>query len=493
MAKKATAAKKKPESTNGTSVIKYLKWFWGLFLGGLLAIVLVFLLASWNAFGTLPTFEELENPDSNLATKILSVDGKQLGTYFNENRTPIKYEDLPQNLVDALVATEDERYYDHSGIDFFGTARAFAYLGRKGGASTVTQQLAKLLFTGPAARGWKRYFQKVKEYVIATRLERQYTKEEIMTMYLNKQGFLFNAIGISSAARIYFNKNVSDLSVEESAVFVAMLKNPRQFNPHREISRAKSLGRRNQVFKQMERNGKLTTAEKDSLTALPMVVRFTPEGHADGIATYFRENLKKFMADWIKKNPKGEDAEGNLEYYNIYRDGLTITTTIDSRMQKIAEESVTKHMAKLQTEFDRQNENNKTAPFRDIEPEEIDLIFERAMKSSSRWRLMKKAGKTEAEIRKSFDIKTDMSIFSWQGDIDTILTPKDSIRYYKKFLRTGVMSMVPQTGEVRAWVGGIDMRHFQYDHVQTGKRQVGSTFKPFLYATAVYQLHLSPC
>lgn len=493
MAKKATAAKKKAPAATGTPVLKYLKWFWGLFLGGFLAIVLVFLLASWNVFGTLPTFEELENPDSNLATKIVSFDGKQLGTYFNENRTPIKYEDLPQNLVDALVATEDERYYEHSGIDFWGTTRAFAYLGSKGGASTVTQQLAKLLFTGPPARGWRRYFQKVKEYVIATRLERQYTKEEIITMYLNKQGFLFNAIGISSAARIYFNKNVSDLNLEESAVFVAMLKNPRQYNPHREISKNKSLGRRNQVFKQMEKNGMLTTAEKDSLQALPMVVRFTPEGHADGIATYFRENLKKFMTKWIKENPKGEDADGKLEYYNIYRDGLTITTTIDSRMQKIAEESVAKHMVKLQTEFDRQNEKNKTAPFRDIEEEEVDLIFERAMKSSSRWRLMKKAGKSEADIRKSFDVETDMSIFSWQGDIDTIMTPKDSISYYKKFLRTGVMSMVPQTGEVRAWVGGIDMRHFQYDHVQTGKRQVGSTFKPFLYATAVDQLHLSPC
>ncbi len=436
MAKKATTAKKKNTTKTGTPVIKYLKWFWGLFFGGLLAIVLVFLLASWNAFGTLPTFEELENPDSNLATKIVSVDGKQLGTYFNENRTPIKYEDLPQNLVDALVATEDERYFDHSGIDFWGTTRAFAYLGTKGGASTVTQQLAKLLFSKPPRNTIERLIQKVKEYVIATRLERQYTKEEIITMYLNKQGFLFNAIGISSAARIYFNKNVSDLSMEESAVFVAMLKNPRQYNPHREISKNKSLGRRNQVFKQMERNGTITTAEKDSLTALPMIVRYTPEGHADGIATYFREN---------------------------------------------------------HADFDRKNEKNKTATLRDIEQEEVDLIFANAMKSSSRWRLMKKAGKSEAEIRKSFDVKTDMSIFSWQGDIDTVMTPKDSIRYYKKFLRTGVMSMVPQTGEVRAWVGGIDMRHFQYDHVQTGRRQVGSTFKPFLYATAVDQLHLSPC
>lgn len=488
---KAVTTKKKKETSQGFG--KYIKWFWVLFIGGLGAFVLLFLMASWNVFGELPTFEELENPESNLATKIISVDGQQLGTYFNENRTPIKYEDLPQNLVDALVATEDERYHDHSGIDFKGTARAVAYLGQKGGASTVTQQLSKLTFTGPAARGWKRYFQKVKEYVIATRLERQYTKEEIIAMYLNKQGFLFNAIGISSAARIYFNKNVSDLEVQESAVIVAMLKNPRQFNPHRKISREKSKLRRNQVFKQMEKNGMLSTAEKDSLQALPMVVRFTPEGHADGLATYFRENLKKFMKDWIKKNPKGEDSEGNLEYYNIYRDGLTITTTIDSRMQKAAEDAMLQHMPRLQAEFDKQNVKNKTAPFRDIEEADVDRIFNNAIKSSARWRKMKAKGKSETEIRASFDVATDMSIFSWEGTIDTTMTPRDSIRYYKKFLRTGMMSMVPQTGEVRAWVGGINMNHFQYDHVQTGKRQVGSTFKPFLYATAVDQLRLSPC
>ncbi|MFC4689283.1 penicillin-binding protein 1A [Dokdonia genika] len=489
------ATKKAPKKTAESSgdYSKYISWFWRLFVGGIALVVLVFLLASWNAFGELPTFEELENPESNLATKIISVDGKQLGTYYNENRTPVKYEQLPQNLVDALVATEDERYYDHSGIDFRGTTRAFAYLGQKGGASTVTQQLAKLLFTGQAARGWKRYAQKIKEYVIATRLERQYTKQEIIAMYLNKQDFLFNAIGVSSAARIYFNKDVEDLELHESAVIVAMLKNPRQYNPYRKISREKSLGRRNQVFKQMEKNGMITTAEKDSLQALPMEVKFTPEGHADGIATYFRENLKKFMASWIKENPKGEDLEGNLTYYNIYRDGLTITTTIDSRMQKIAEDAVAAHMPRLQKEFDRQNEKNKTAPFRDIEEDDVDRIFNNAIKSSSRWHKMKAQGKSEDVIRKSFDIKTDMTIFSWGGEIDTVMTPRDSIRYYKKFLRTGMMSMVPQTGEVRAWVGGNNMTHFQYDHVQLGKRQVGSTFKPFLYATAVDQLKISPC
>ncbi len=489
MAKKATTKK---EATTG-NFSTYISWFWRLFAVGVLGVVLLFLLASWNVFGALPTFEDLENPESNLATKIISVDGKQLGTYYNENRTPIKYEDLPQNLVDALVATEDERYYDHSGIDFWGTTRAVAYMGRNGGASTITQQLSKLLFSDTPSSTLERLVQKVKEYVIATRLERQYTKQEIIAMYLNKFDFLFNAIGISSAARIYFNKDVKDLDLHESAVFVAMLKNPRQYNPHRTISREKSLGRRNQVFKQMEKNGMITTAEKDSLQALPMDVNYTPEGHADGSATYFRENLKKFLAEWIKENPKGTDLDGNPEYYNIYRDGLTITTTIDSRMQKMAEDAVKLHMPNLQKEFDEQNLKNETAPFRDLEEGDEEKIFNNAMKSSERWRKMKAQGKGEDQIRKSFDIKTDMSIFSWGGDIDTIMTPRDSIRYYKKFLRTGMMSMVPQTGEVRAWVGGINMTHFQYDHVQTGKRQVGSTFKPFLYATAVDQLHLSPC
>ena len=489
---KQTPPKKAPKKGEG-DYSKYISWFWRLFAGGVALAILLFLLASWNVFGTLPTFEELENPESNLATKIISVDGKQLGTYYNENRTPIKYDQLPQNLVDALVATEDERYYEHSGIDFRGTARAMAYLGKNGGASTVTQQLSKLLFSNPPSSTLERLLQKAKEYVISTRLERQYTKQEIVAMYLNKFDFLFNAIGISSAARIYFNKDVKDLDLHESAVFVAMLKNPRQYNPHREISREKSLGRRNQVFKQMEVNGMITTAEKDSLTALPMEVRFTPEGHADGTATYFRENLKKFMASWIKENPKGEDADGNTTYYNIYRDGLTITTTIDSRMQKIAEDAVAAHMPRLQAEFDKQNEKNKTAPFRDIDEDDVERIFNNAIKSSSRWRKLKSQGKTDAAIRKSFDVKTDMSIFTWSGDVDTLMTPRDSIRYYKKFLRTGMMSMVPQTGEVRAWVGGINMNHFQYDHVQLGKRQVGSTFKPFLYATAVDQLHLSPC
>ncbi|MGB5942246.1 MAG: transglycosylase domain-containing protein [Leeuwenhoekiella sp.] len=489
----ATTAKKKtaPKKKKGYGV--FIKWFWGLFLTGLLAVVLVFLLAGWGVFGTLPTFEELENPETNLATEIISSDGKTLGKFFNENRTPIKYDDLPQNLVDAVVATEDKRYYDHAGIDPRGTARAFFYMGSKGGASTITQQLAKLLFSDAPESTLERLVQKIKEWIIATRLERQYTKEEIITMYLNKMGFLYNAIGIRSASRIYFDKEPRDLNTEESAVIAGMLKNPRQFNPYREVSKDKSLERRNTVLALMAQNGKITQRDKDSLIALPLKVKFTPEGHADGMATYFREYLKKFMNDWIQENPKGINADGDEEFYNIYRDGLVINTTIDYRMQAYAEKAVDRHLASLQKEFDKQNQRNKLAPFRDITKTEEERIINRAMERSDRWRMMNAEGKSEDQIKKSFDKETSMTVFTWQGERDTVMTPRDSIRYYKKFLRSGLLSITPETGEVKAWVGGINYKHFQYDHVQLGKRQVGSTFKPFLYATAIDQMHLSPC
>lgn len=489
--------KKKPaKQAKSTNHRPYIKGFWILFLGGIASVVLIFLLASWGVFGKLPTFEELENPESNLATEILSSDGKTLGKFYNENRTPVKYEDLPQNLIDAVVATEDRRFYEHSGIDMRGTARAVAYLGSKGGASTITQQLAKLLFSDTPGSKFERVLQKVKEWIIAARLERQYTKQEIITMYLNKQDFLFQAVGIRSASKIYFDKEPIELRPEESAIIAGMLKNPRQFNPYREISKDKSLERRNTVLALMAETDKITEAERDSLIAMPMKINFSPEGHADGIATYFREYLRAFMADWIEENPKGVDADENEEYYNIYRDGLVITTTVDSRMQRYAEEAVTAHMENLQREFDRQNERNKTAPFRDITEEDEANILNRAMRNSDRWRKMAARDIPVEQIKASFDKETDMRVFVWKDgakEIDTIMTPKDSILYYKRFLRAGLLSMTPQTGEVKAWVGGINYKHFQYDHVKTGRRQVGSTFKPFLYATAIDQLHLSPC
>ncbi len=470
-----------------TGFRKYIVGFWTLFGIGIMILILLFLLAGWGAFGEMPEFEELENPESNLATEIFSADGETLGKYYSENRTPIKYEDLPTHLIQALVATEDERYYEHSGIDAKGTLRAAVFLGSKGGASTITQQLAKLLFTEDVSQTFMgRVMQKFKEWIIAIRLERQYTKEEIITMYFNKYDFIYQAVGIRSAAKIYFDKEAKDLKIEESAVLVAMLKNSALYNPVRRPDMVEQ--RRNQVLKQMEKNGFLTTTEKDSLQAIPMKIIFTPQGHDEGIATYFRVYLQGFMRDWIEKNPKPDGGT-----YNIYRDGLKIYTSIDSRMQKYAEEAVAMHMSHLQKEFDWQNRNNKTAPFRDINESQIAHIVKNAMRVSARWHKMEAQGKSEKEIEDSFDKKTEMSVFSWSGIKDTIMTPTDSILYYKSFLNAGMMSMTPQTGEVKAWVGGINFKHFKYEHVKQARRQVGSTFKPFVYATAIDQLKLSPC
>ncbi len=463
---------------------------WGGLLSGIGVIILIFSLAAFEVFGALPTFEELENPENNFATEIISSDGKTLGKYYNENRTPVQYSDLSQSLIDALVATEDERFFKHSGIDFKGTLRAVVKLGRGGGASTITQQLAKLLFTeGAGTRNkFKRILQKVNEWVIAIRLERQYTKEEIITMYFNKFDFLYNAIGIRSASRIYFGKEPIDLKMEESAVLVAMLKNPRQYNPNREISKKKSLGRRNQVLFQLERNSIITSEVKDSLQQLPMEIDFSPEGHNDGYATYFREYLRGYMKRWIKEHPK---ADGT--YHNLYRDGLKIHVTLDSRMQKYAEEAVQEHVSNLQRVFFKEQKRNSTAPFYDLEKEDIQKIMDRGIRNTERYRLLKKAGKSKAEIKKAFATKRKMKVFTWKGTKDTILSPYDSIRYYKHFLHSGLLSIEPQTGHVKAWVGGINNRYFQYDHVKQGKRQVGSTFKPFVYASVIDQLRLSPC
>lgn len=468
---------------------KYVRWFWGIILGGLLSIILLFLLASWGVFGPLPTFEELENPESDLATEIISSDGKTLGTYAIQNRKPIKFKDLPDNLVNALIATEDERFYEHSGIDFRGLARAISKFGKGGGASTITQQLAKNLFTKRASTNTlKRLTQKLKEWVVSIKLERQYTKQEIIAMYLNTQGFLFNASGIRSASRIYFGKEPMELKIEESAVLVAMLKNPRQYNPNREVSKKKSLNRRNVVFAQLAKSGFITTQVRDSLQKLPLEINYTPESHSDGYATYFREYLRDYLKKWAKTNPKP-----NGETYNIYKDGLKVYVTIDSRMQKYAEEAVKEHISNLQQYFFAEQKKNKTAPFYDLEEEQIDAIYKRAMRNTDRWRGLKKSGATEKEIEASFKKKTKMRVFTWKGDRDTIMSPLDSIRYYKHFLHSGLLSMEPQTGHIKAWVGGINNKHFKYDHVEQGKRQVGSTFKPFVYATAINQIKLSPC
>lgn len=465
----------------------YIKRFWQIFGISIGSVFLIFLLASFGLLGHMPSFNDLENPESNLATEIISSDGETIGKFYNENRSSITYADLPKHLVDALVATEDERFYEHSGIDARGTLRAATSLGTSGGASTLSQQLAKQLFHGEGSKNIvMRLFQKVKEWIIAIRLERQYTKNEIIAMYFNVYDFNNYAVGIRSAAKTYFNKIPKDLTIDESAMLVGMFKNSSLYNPTRNLQGVKN--RRNVVLSQMEKSEIITEVQREKLSALPITLDFKLQTHKEGIATYFREYLREFMKGWVRDNKKPDGSD-----YDIYRDGLKIYTTIDSRMQQYAEEAVYAHMANLQEEFFAQAKTNKNAPFVNISELETENLMKRARKNSERYRIMKAEGKEDGEIMKSFAVKTKMRIFSWKGERDTIMTPNDSIRYYKHFLQSGVMSMDPETGYVKAWVGGINYKYFQYDHVNQGARQVGSTFKPFVYATAIEQQGYSPC
>ena len=465
----------------------YSKLFWKYFFYGLGGIALFFLFASWGLLGSMPSFEDLENPDSNLATEIISADGVVIGKYFEKNRSQLKYSDLPKNLVQALVATEDARFYDHSGIDGRGTLRAILSFGTSGGASTLTQQLAKQLFHGEGSKFLPfRIIQKAKEWIIAIRLERQYTKNEIIAMYCNVYDFGNNSVGVNSAAKTYFSKEPKDLTISESAVLVGMFKNSGLYNPVKNIEGVTN--RRNVVLKQMEKAEIITEAQKLQLQRLPIKLNFKLESHKDGTATYFREYLREYMKKWVEENKKPDGSD-----YNIYKDGLRIYTTIDSRMQLYAEEAVEAHMANLQEEFFDQAKENKNAPFVNISQAETDRILKKAMKASARWNIMESNDKSEEEIIASFKQKTKMKVFTWKGERDTIMTPLDSIRYYKHFLQSGLMAMEPQTGNIKAWVGGINYKYFQYDHVGQGARQVGSTFKPFVYATAIEQLGMSPC
>lgn len=462
--------------------------FWLLFTSGVISIYGVFYLASTGYFGEMPDFRQLENPKTNFASEIISSDNKVLGKYyFNDNRTPIEYEDINPETINALIAIEDERFYSHPGIDLKATLRAIVFLNQRGGASTITQQLARQLFVGVRSRNiFQAITQKIKEWVIAVRLEKQYTKEEILTMYLNIYDFGYYGDGIKSASNIYFSKEPIDLKVEESAMLIGMLQNSSLYDPIRRPAITKN--RRNLVLMQMSKNNYITKKEEDSLKTLPLILDYTPQSHRQGLATYFRSYLRGFMKDWTSKNFKNDSTK-----YNLYVDGLKIYTTINSKMQKYAEESVEEHMINLQKEFFIQNDTLSTAPFLDLEEEEEETIMKRAMRRSERWRKSKLSGLTNEEIEESFNKAVDMTVFSWNGDIDTIMSPIDSIRYYKHFLRAGMMSMNPKNGHVMAWVGGINYRHFQYDHVMLSKRQIGSTFKPFLYATAIDQLKLSPC
>ncbi|MFQ3340429.1 MAG: penicillin-binding protein 1A [Flavobacteriaceae bacterium] len=463
---------------------------WGLFLMGVIGIFILFGGAALGLFGRMPDLQQLENPRTNLASQIISSDGEILGKYYlNDNRTPISFEQLPTNMVEALISTEDERFYEHSGIDWKGTLRAFAYLGKRGGASTITQQLARQIFVGVRSKNkFKTVLQKAQEWIIAVQLEQRFTKKEILAMYLNKYDFGYQADGVQSAAKIFFDKTPQTLSIEESATLVGMLKNSSLYNPIRRSERVRE--RRNIVFQQMVRNKIITSEVSDSLSELPLVITYTPQSHKEGLATYFRAYLKEFMDGWIRENPKPDESK-----HNLYGDGLRIFTTIDSRMQRVGEEAVSLHMKNLQREFFLQNNKtrNPTAPFLDLRSGEIDTLMLRTAYRSERWRKMRLADIPEEEIKKSFYVKVPMRVFSWKGERDTIMTPMDSILYYKYFLKAAMMSMEPESGHVKAWVGGFNFKHFQYDQVKQGRRQIGSTFKPFLYATAIDQLKLSPC
>ncbi len=483
-------AKKKQTTNYG----KYVKIFWGLYFAGILFVALILFLASKGVFGFMPDFDVLENPKSNLSTQIFSEDGKVIGKfYLKENRTPVRFDELSPWLPKALVATEDERYYEHSGIDFRGLTRAVLYLGTKGGGSTITQQLSKLLFHRREHKNFiQKVFQKIKEQIIAVRLEKQYTKDEIIAMYLNQFDWLNQGVGIKSASRIYFNKEPKDLKPEEAAVLIGMLKNPAFFRPISKKERTKK--RRNVVFHQMAKNNFITEKQKDSLQKLPLKLNFRPERHDEGMATYVREYIRRFVTKWAKDHPKEDGSK-----YSIYTDGLKIYTSIDSRLQANAEAAVKERMKALQTVFDKQAKKYKNAPFyfpklnAKETQKEIKKIMRQGMRRSERWHALKRQGLSDKEIEKSFYKKTKMRLFSWKGDIDTLMTPYDSIRYTKKFFHAALMSMEPSTGHIKAWVGGINFKHFKYDHVKQGARQVGSTFKPFVYATAVNQKHLSPC
>jgi penicillin-binding protein 1A len=480
-------------------VKKNYKWYsflmWLIFLTPISVIIFLFYYASIGGFGDMPDLEVLENPKTNLASEIFTSDGKTLAKYyFNDNRTPVTFDELPPHLVDALIATEDIRFYSHSGIDFKRTFGAALKFGKDGGGSTITQQLAKLLFTGEGSKDIiERITQKFKEYIIAVRLERNYTKEEIITQYLNLYDFNNNGDGIRSAARIYFGKEPIDLDINESAILVGMLKNSSLYNPRPHRNPIGVKNRRNVVLGQMSKYDYLEKSLLDSLRLQPLNLNYTPESHREGLATYFREFLRSHMKNWI--NDEGNQKPDGSKY-NLNTDGLKIYTTINYTMQQMAELAVEQHMPRLQKEFFQQNEilDDSIAPFRELTSGAVDTLLRISMRRSERWRKMKYDLKKEnEEIENSFYEAVDMTIFSWEGDIDTIMTPLDSMKYYKSFFRPGMMSMDPTNGHIKAWVGGMNYRHFQYDMVKKGKRQIGSTFKPFVYAAAIDQLKLSPC
>lgn len=497
---------------------------WSLLGASVLTAVVAFWAINNGWIGYMPPIEELQNPINRYATQIYSSDGKIMGTwnYNRENRVLVDYSQLSPSLIQALVATEDVRFYDHSGIDFFALGRAIVKRGlfrqkSAGGGSTITQQLAKQLYSETAHSVMERLFQKPIEWVIAVQLERNYTKDEIIAMYLNYFDFLHNAVGIKTASNTYFGKEPKDLTVNEAATLIGLCKNPSYYNPVRHHDRSQE--RRNVVLGQMVKAGYLTEEQYQQYSAEPLKLNFHVSDHKDGVAVYFRDYLRRYMMakkpersdypswnmvryhidsinwetdplyGWCNKNRKR-----NGDNYNVYTDGLKVYTTIDSRMQEYAEQAVREHIVKyLQPAFDKENRGRKSAPYSGkLSAEQVNNILMRSVRQSERYRIMKEAGASEEEIKRSFNTKTDMSVFTYHGEVDTVMTPMDSIRYYKSFLRCGFMSMCPQNGHVKAYVGGLDFMHFAYDMCMEGRRQVGSTIKPFLYSLAM-ENGFSPC
>ncbi len=486
-------SKKQKSSDKGNGgKSRWIKPFWICYFSIIGLLALLFILISLGWIGYMPSFTELENPDANLATEVISADGELLGTYYLENRSNCKYKDLSQPLKDALIATEDSRFYRHSGVDakaLFRVASGVLTFHRKGGGSTITQQLAKNLFPRDQKMNKiKLVFFKFKEWVVATKLERKYSKDEILAMYFNTVNFGNNAVGIKSAARTYFNKQPDEINTEEAALLVGMLKAPTQYSPRRHYQAA--LGRRNVVLGQMNKYGYLSQTDLDSIKELPIdLSNFRSQAHYAGLATYFREYLRQFLKEWSRQNPKQDGS-----YYDIYCDGLKIYTTIDSRMQKHAEEAVEEHVCNyLQPLFFEHIKNAKNAPFVNLSEEQTDRILWAAVKQSERYDRMKDAGATDEEIRAAFNKKVKMSIFTYKGPKDTIMSPFDSIRYLKSFLQCGLMCMEANTGRVKAYVGGTNYEQFQFDHVKLSRRQVGSTFKPYVYTVAMQSGEFDPC
>jgi len=501
---------------------KLIRAFWIIVFTGIVSVFVLFTMISYGMLGFMPSFDELENPKSNLATEVISSDQKVLGNYFRENRSYSLYEELSPNIVNALIATEDVRFHDHSGIDARGLARVIFRTiimqdQSSGGGSTITQQLAKLLFHGQAGSHLERAFQKLKEWVIAVKLERSYTKDEILTMYLNKAEFIYDAYGIKSAAQTFFNTSTDSIKVEEAAVIIGMLKNPALYNPVRRPELTQD--RRNIVLNQMKKASFISVEEYDSLAALPLGLKFNRADHKDGPAPYFREYLrlslnankpqrsnypswleKKFLEDslrwvedpiygWINKNLRPDGTK-----YDIYKDGLKIYTTIDSRLQNYAESALKNHLSQdLQPKFFKEKKGRSGAPFtRDLSKKEYKSIIEKSIKNTDRYRSLKRNGADMDSVRRVFNTKYEMKVFTWSGERDTMMTPLDSIHHYKFFLRAGMVSMDPNSGHVKAYVGGPNFKHFMYDMAGKGKRQVGSTIKPFVYTLAM-QEGFTPC